>query len=87
MRGGAKRRRRGSQTFCERADAYCPRERRSSSGFGLESLAMLALLYIGATALSSGSAPAGSAPQLKPPKKTQPGAAEETEASDASAKQ
>ena len=87
----AKRKRRGSQTFCERADVYCPRERRSSSGFGLESLAILALLYVGATALSSGSSVtdvSGSPPQLKPPRKTQPGAAEpETEAGDGSAKQ
>lgn len=81
-----KRKRLSSQTFCERADSYCPREPRSQLGFGLQSLAIFALLYVGAKALSSGAGPddrGGSGQLLKPPRKTQPGAAE-TEASDGS---
>lgn len=82
-RARAKRRRTSSQTFCERADVYCPRESRPQR-FGLEALAVLALLYVSATAFSGPSLPSdargGSAPPLKPPRKTYPekGAADGT---------
>lgn len=71
-------RRLASQTFCERADDYCPRERKAKAG-ALEAAAAVALMFVAAMALGSGAGEGsaggergGSAPQLKPPRKTTP---------------